>query len=334
MKSLSKRGLFLLPLFLLLFSPKSYSQSSGYRVDKKINLHSNGFWDYLSVDTVSHRLYVTNASKVYVINVNSNTVVGEIDSLSGVHGVAIANDVGKGYISNGRSNEVTVFDLKSLKVLRTISISGKDPDAIMYDPFSHRVFTFNGRSSNTTAIDVKTDRVAGTIALDGKPEFAVTDQNGSTFVNIESAGEISQIDPRNLKVVRTWKINPCESPTGLAFDVKNHRLFAGCHNQMMAVVDAESGKMVTTLPIGSGVDACRYDPETHLAFSSNGEGTITVVKEMSPDHFKVIDTVPTVRGARTMELNPNTHTIYTATMLNGDRQSNTFGVLVLKRHNK
>jgi len=334
MKSLSNRGLFLLLLFLLLFSPRAYSQSSGYRVDKKINLHSNGFWDYLTVDTVSHRLYVTNANKVYVINVDSNAVVDTIDSLSGVHGVAIANDVGKGYISNGRSNEVTVFDLKSLKVLKTIPISGKDPDAIMYDPFSKRIFTFNGRSSNATALDVKTDQVAGTIPLDGKPEFAVTDKKGSIFVNIESASKISQIDPLNLKVIHTWSIAPCEGPTGLAFDVKNKRLFAGCHNQMMAVVDAGSGKMVATLPIGSGVDACRFDSETHLAFSSNGEGTITVVKEVDPDNFKVIDTVSTIRGARTMELNPVTHAIYTDAMLNGDRQSDSFGVLVLNRDNK
>ena len=207
-----------------------------------------------------------------VIDLAADSLIYEIKDLSGVHGIAFAPEFNKGFISNGRSNSVTVFDLKTLKTLDSVEVTGENPDAIMYDPFTKRVFTMNGRSSNTTAIDAKTDKVVGTIKLDGKPEFAVSDEKGKVFVNIEDKSEIQELDPEALKVLNTWSIAPGEEPSGLALDVKNNRLFSVCHNKMMVVVDSKSGKVVTTVPIGSGVDACAFDKNDQMVFSSNGEG--------------------------------------------------------------
>ena len=231
-----------------------------------------------------------------------------------MHGIAIANDVGKGFTSNGRENTVTVFDLKDLKETAKIKLEGaENPDAIIYDPASKRVFTFNGRSKNATAIDAANGTVVSNIPLDGKPEFAVADGKGMVYVNIEDKAEVVAIDARKATVVNTWKMAGCEEPSGLAMDQKNRRLFAGCGNKVMAIVDADSGKVVTTLPIGEGVDATGFDPGTALAFSSNGDGTLTVIHEDSKDKFSVAQNAATQKRARTMALNPSNHEVYLVT---------------------
>lgn len=320
----------LIALFLL--SPQNiFPQASGYSVSKTISLNGSGWWDYLSIDNASQRLYVSNGDRVHVINLENDSVIGTIDNLNGVHGVAIADEFGKGFISNGRSDTVTVFDLKTLKILSGIHVTGKNPDAIVYDPFSKRIFTFNGRSSNATAIDAKTGKVIGTITLDGKPEFAVSNGKGLMYVNIENKSEITEFNPKTLKVIHTWPTAPGRSPSGLAIDLKNNLLFAGCDNKMMAIVDAKTGKVIATPSIGSGVDACDFDPVTQFAFSSNGEGTLTVIKEIAPDKFEVIDNVPTMKRARTMALDKSTHKIYLSTMIEGKDKSKNFVVLVLSK---
>ena len=239
--------------------------------------------------------------------------LGDIPNTQGVHGIALAQDLNRGFTSNGRANTVTIFELSNLKTIREIDVKGQNPDAILYDAASRRVFTFNGRSHDATAIDAKTGEIAGNIPLAGKPEFAQADGAGHIFVNIEDKSEISEIDSRDLKVVNTWALAPCQEPSGLAFDVAHKRLFAGCGNRMMAVVDSDSGKVVTTIPIGDGVDANAFDPETGFVFASCGEGTLTVAHQDSPDNYTVVENVPTQKGARTMTLDPKTHTVYLVT---------------------
>ena len=327
-----KLNILLLVLISLLFiAPLSFAQSSGYSVSGTINIGGNGWWDYLSIDNSGHNLFISNGNKVHIIDLKTDKQIGKIDNLNGVHGIAIANESNKGFISNGRSNTITVFDLKTFKVIADVHVTGKNPDAIAYDPYSKRVFTFNGRSSNATAIDAKTDKVVGTITLDGKPEFAVSNGKGNMYVNIESKSEITEFNPKTLKVLHTWSIAPGQRPSGLAIDIKNNRLFAGCHNKMMVVVDANTGKVIATPKIGEGVDACMYDPETHFAFSSCGEGVLSVIKEVSPNKFENIDNVKTMRRARTMELDESTHDIYMSTLIPDKDNKENFGVLWLKR---
>src|SRR5438270_536883 len=285
---------------------------SGYHVAKKVVLGGEGGWDYLTVDSKARRVYISRGTHVMVVDADSATVVGDIPNTNGVHGIAIADDMDKGFISDGRDSNVTIFDIKTLKVLGTAP-AGKNPDAIIYDPASKRVFAFNGSSKDTTAIDAKTGTVAGTIPLGGKPEFAAADEKGHVFVNIEDTSEIVQFDSNKLTVENRWKIAPGEGPSGLALDRKHRRLFSVCSNKMMVVVNADNGKVITTLPIGSGTDAAGFDPETGYAFSSNGEGTLTVVHEDSPDKFSVVENVPTQARARTMALDPRTHQVYLVT---------------------
>jgi YVTN family beta-propeller protein len=247
-----------------------------------------------------------------VVDADTNAVVGDIPNTNGVHGIAIVTDVDKGFTSNGRDNAVTVFDLKTLKPIANIPV-GRNPDAIMYDPFSKRLFTFNGASHDTTAIDAKTNSVVGTIALGGKPEFAVTDEKGQVYVNIEDKNEIVRLDPVKLSVENHWSIAPGEEPSGLAIDRKHRRLFSVCGNKLMAVVNADNGKVITTLSIGAGTDAAAFDPETGFAFSSNGEGTLTVVHEDSPDKFTIVENVPTQARARTMAPDLKTHQVFLVT---------------------
>jgi DNA-binding beta-propeller fold protein YncE len=246
-----------------------------------------------------------------VVDPAKGTVITEIPDTPGVHGIALAEDLGKGFTSNGRENTVTVFDLKTLKQTAKIKIEGENPDAILYDSSSKRVFTFNGRSGNATVIDAEKGAVVATIPLDGKPEFAAADGKGTVFVNIEDKSELTSIDAKAAKVVKTWPLAPCEEPSGLAIDRKHRRLFAGCHNKMMAVVNADTGKVVATPPIGAGVDANQFDPQTELAYSSNGgDGTLTVVHEDSPDKYTVVENAPTERSARTMALDTANHNVY------------------------
>ena len=266
-------------------------------------------WDYVAVDSDARRIYVSHGSRVVVLDADSDAVTGEIADTQGVHGIAIASDLGRGFTSNGRANTVTIFDLKTLSNLGTIK-AGTNPDAIVYDAGTKRIFTMNGRSNDATAIDAASGNVVGTLPLGGKPEFAVSDGKGSIFVNIEDKSELVEFDPQKVAVLHRWPLAPCQEPSGLAIDRKNRRLFAGCDNKMMAVVDANSGKVIATPAIGEGVDANGFDPGTNFAFASNGDGTLTVVHEDSPDKFTVVDNVSTKRSARTMGLDLKTHNIY------------------------
>jgi DNA-binding beta-propeller fold protein YncE len=292
---------------------KAAPGKSNYHVAKEIPIGGEGGWDYLTVDSAARRLYISHATKVVVVDVDSDKIVGEIGNLSGVHGIAVAQNLGRGFISNGRSSMITIFDLKTLATLSEVKSTGENPDAILYDPFSSQVFAFNGRSKNATVLDAKTGKVAGTIELGGKPEFATTDLAGRVFVNIEDKSEVVEIGAKDLAVKARWPLAPCEEPSGMAIDRKHHRLLVGCSNKLAAVVDTESGKVVTTVPIGDGVDANAFDPGTSLGFSSNGEGTLTVIQEETPDKFTVAENVPTRRGARTMALDEKTHNVYLAT---------------------
>ncbi|HEY0555397.1 MAG TPA: ATP-binding protein, partial [Thermoanaerobaculia bacterium] len=286
----------------------------GYKVLKEIPLGGEGGWDYLTVDPAGRRLYVSHSAKVTVIDVDSGKPVGDVEKLSGVHGIAIAHDLNRGFISNGKASTVTIFDLKTLATLSEVKVTGENPDAILYDPATARVFAFNGRSKNATVLDAKTGKVAGTIELGGKPEFATSDAAGKVFVNIEDVSEVVEIDAKALTVKAHWPLKPCESPSGMAIDRKHHRLLIGCENKMAAVMDNTNGKVVTTVPIGEGVDANGFDPGTGLGYSSNGkDGTLTVIREETPDRFTVAETVPTRKGARTMALDEKTHTVYLAT---------------------
>jgi len=285
---------------------------SGYHLIKKVNLGGEGGWDYLAMDAPSRRLFISRGTHVLVVNADSYEVVGDIPDTEGVHGVAFAQDLGRGFTSNGRANTVTIFDLKTLKPVGSAK-TGQNPDAILYDPASHRVFTFNGRSGDATAIDAATGAVAGTVALSGKPEFATANGAGLVYVNLEDKSELVAFDSSALTVANRWPLAPCEEPSGMAIDTQHSRLFIGCHNKMMAVVDANNGKVVVTVPIGQGVDANRFDPAAGLAFASCGDGTLTVAHEDTPDKYTVVETVATQRGARTMEIDPQTHNVFLVT---------------------
>lgn len=281
---------------------------SGYQLRKTVPLPGDGFWDYVGVDSDARRIYVSHATKVLVLDADSFAVVGEIPDTEGVHGIAIASEFGRGFTSNGRAGTATIFDLKTLKTIGTVT-TGKNPDAIAYDAVTKRVFTFNGASKDATAFAAADGAVAGTIPLGGKPEFAAVDGTGKIFVNIEDTSELVEVDAQALKILHRWPLAPCESPSGLSMDRKNRRLFAGCENKMMAVVDADSGKVVATPVIGDGVDATAYDPGTGFALSSNGEGTLTIIQRDSAGNYSVLDNVPTKKSARTMGLDLKTHNV-------------------------
>lgn len=279
-----------------------------YKLAKSARLGGEGGWDYLTVDDAARRVYVSRSSHVMVLDADTLQVVGDIPDTSGVHGIAIAAELGKGFTSNGRANTVTVFDTKTLKATGEVK-TGTNPDAILYDTFTQRVFAFNGRSGDVTVVDAKTGAVAGTIPIGGKLEFGQTDGKGQVFVNVEDKSEIVALDAKQMKVLAHWPIAPCEEPTGLALDAAHRRLFSVCGNKLMAVVNADTGKVVTTLPIGAGSDGAAFDPASQNAFSSNGEGTLTVVHESAPDTFEVVQTVTTQRSARTIVLDPKTRSL-------------------------
>ena len=285
----------------------------GYHVVTSYKVGGEGGWDYLLADPDMHRLYISRGTHVVVIDADTGKSVGDIADTPGVHGIALAPELGRGFTSNGREGTVSIFDIKTLATSNKVKVGGENHDAIIYDPATKRVFTFNGRSHDSTAIDATTGKVVGMIKLDGKPEFAASDGKGEVFVNIEDKSELSAIDANKLEVKATWPLAPCTEPSGLAIDREHRRLFAGCDNKMMAVVDADTGKVLATPAIGEGVDATRYDPETSLAFASCGAGVLTVIKEESPDKFVVVENVPTQKGARTMALDTKTHTVYTVT---------------------
>ena len=282
---------------------------SGYKVIKSVPIGGEGGWDYITVDSDARRIYVSHGTQVVVLDADTYAVVGSIPDTQGVHGIAIASDLGRGFTSNGRTNNATIFDLKTLKTIGTVA-TGTNPDAIVYDSVTKRVFTLNGRSNDATAINAADGTVAGTLPLGGKPEFAVADGKGSIYLNIEDTSELVQFDAQKLTVTHRWPQKPCQEASGLAMDLKNRRLFSGCDNKMMAVMDADSGKVIATPPIGEGVDANGYDPGPQLAFASNGEGTLTVVHQDSPDKYTVVENVPTKKSARTMGLDLKTHNIF------------------------
>ena len=281
-----------------------------YEVVAKYAIGGTGGWDFLSVDEKRHRLYVSRGDHVQVMDTRSGKVIGDLPGTAGVHGIAIAEDLGLGFTSNGRSDSVTVFDLDTLAAVETVKVTGANPDAILYDPSSKRVFTFNGRSANITAIDATTRRVVGTLAILGKPEVAVADGRGQVFVNIEDTNSIAVIEVATLTVSKYWALGSCEGPTGLAIDRQRERLFSVCNNKKMIVLDSRSGNVIKELPIGAQVDGAAFDPELNLAFSSNGDGTLTIVKSNESDQYAVVDTVGTQKSARTIALDSTTHRIY------------------------
>jgi len=297
-------------IFLALLAASAVA--ADYHLINTYKLGGEGGWDYLTIDSSSRRLYISRATHVMVIDVDTGKSVGDIPDTPGVHGIALAPELGRGFVSNGREGTVTIFDTQSLKLISKVK-AGENPDAILYDPASKRVFAFNGRSHDATAIDAATGTVAGTIKLEGKPEFAASDGKGEIFVNIEDKSQIDALDPNKLEVKASWPLAPCQEPSGLAIDRKNRRLFAGCDNKMMAVVDTDTGKVIATPAIGDGVDANGFDPGTNLAFASCGEGVLTVVKEESPTKFTVVQSVATQQGARTMALDEKTHNVAVVT---------------------
>jgi DNA-binding beta-propeller fold protein YncE len=288
-----------------LAAPAPKTANANWHVAQRWQIGGDGGWDYLAFDPHANHLYISRSDRVVVLDAGNGKPIGEIDGLSGVHGIAIADDLHRGFISNGRANTVTVFDPANLKTIQTIAVKGENPDAILYDPFSKRVFTFNGHSHDASVIDATSGKLLGTIPLPGKPEFAVSDAQGHVYDNIEDKGELVEIDPRAMKVTHTWPLKNCEDPSGLAMDIAHRRLFSVCQNKNMAVTDADSGKSVASVPIGEGPDAAAFDPQRQLAFSSNGEsGTLTIVHEDDADHYSVSANAPTQKSARTMALQP------------------------------
>jgi len=294
-------------------TPSSQDAAAPYHLITKFEVGGDGRWDYVSLDSTARRLYVPRSTRVMVLDADSGAVVGEIPDTAGVHGVAVASPVGKGFASNGGADTVTAFDLKTLKVIQTVK-TGKNPDAIAFEPKTKRVFAFNGRSSDATVINADDLSVVGTIALGGKPEFAVVDGAGKLFVNIEDTSELVRIDAQSMKVEKRFPLAPGEEPSGLAIDPTHHRLFSVCANQKMIITDSETGKVLASPPIGKGVDGAAFDMASGCALSSNGEGNISVIATNEGEkQFTVIQTLTTAQGARTMTIDPKTRRIYLPT---------------------
>ena len=275
----------------------------------KIAVGGEGGWDYLTVDSEARRLYVSRGNRVVIIDLDKETVVGELADTPGIHGIALAPELGKGFTSNGGDGTVTVFDINSLKATSKSEARGV-PDAILYDSFSKRVFTFNHKTDDATAIDAVSGTVVGTISFDAEPEAAVADGKGHIFVNLRSTSEIAEFDAMSLKVLNRWPLAPGIRPNGLGFDAKHRRLFSTCGNQTMVIMDADKGTVLGTAEIGKGSDGCVFDPGIGMAYSSNGDGTITAVRETEAGKFTVVSTITTQPGARTMAIDPKSHRLY------------------------
>lgn len=295
---------------LAAFSAPSAPESPHYTLQQHWDLGPASRWDYLAIDPVRQRLFVTRADRVQVLDPASGKVLGEIPGTAGVHGVAFAQDLKLGFTSNGRSNSVTAFDLDTLHVRREAKVGGLNPDAILYDPGTRKLYTFNGKSADVSVLDAVTLEPLATIAVGGKPEFAVSDGAGRIFVNIEDKAEIVVIDARADKLVAHWPLAGCEDPTGLAFDKAHARLFSVCANKVMAVTDSGSGKAVARIAIGAHPDAAEYDPATATVYASNGDGTLSVVHQAGADHYDRAVSVPTMKGARTMALDHASKRVY------------------------
>lgn len=321
----------------ILLSLPAFAQKQ-YKLVDTVKLGGEGFWDYLTYEPGTNRLFITRGTHVMVMDTTSLKPVGDIPDLSGIHGVALVPEMNKGFVSNGGDDSVTVFDLKTLKVTDKIKV-GNRPDAILYEPFSKRVLTFNAKSQDSSVIDAASGKVVATIPLGGKPEFPASDGKGKVFVNIEDKSELAVIDVKSNTATAHWPLKGCDEPSALAFDVAHGRLFSGCGNKVMAVTDAASGKVVALVPIGGGVDAGRFNPKTQEVFMSCGDGTLPVIHEDSPDKYTVVQKVETARGARTMALDADNNTIYLVTAQFGEKGPNdrrppmipgTFQLLVVK----
>lgn len=330
-----KKQVLTLVMFALGLMP-GIAMAQTYVADKTIALPGDGGYDYLAIDKANRRLYVSHGTQVNVVDLATEQPLGSIDNMKGVHGIAIVNKLNRGFISDGKANAAVAFDLKTLKTITTIPLTGANgPDAIMYDPYSDRVFSFNGESENSSVIDPKTLKQVGSVALGGGPEFAVADGKGLIYNNLEDKNSLNVIDSKGLKVVKNYPLAPCGTPTGLALDAANQRLFTVCRqNKGLSVVDINTGKVTATLPIGAGVDAVAYDAETRLIFCSCGDGTTTIIKQKSADDYSVIQTLKTAQRARTLALDTQTHKIYlsVADFEPGTRKTipGTFRLLVYK----
>jgi DNA-binding beta-propeller fold protein YncE len=309
---------------LLLASTVSGAAPATYALQQRITIGGPGGWDYLTIDPDARRLYISRADRVQVLDIDKGTVTSEIRPAEGVHGVALAANLKRGYASNGRGNSVTVFDLATLKTVQVVAIPAQNPDAILYVPEAGRVLTFNGHSKDVTAIDANTLAVVGHLTLGSKPEFAQGDGMGRVFVNLEDEkGAIAVLDAKTLSLTATWPMAGCVEPSGLAIDRAHHRVFSACDNGVMAVTDSSNGRAVARVPIGKDPDAAGFDPEPGLVFTSNGDGTLTVVHEDDPDHYTVAQTVTTEPSARTLAIDAKTHKVWLVAAKFGPRPAPT-----------
>ncbi|MFD2934680.1 YncE family protein [Spirosoma flavum] len=302
---------FLISVACLCLTGSLFAQSANYHLVKKTIIGGEGGWDYLMADADGGRLYISHGTQVDVLDLKSHEKLGVITPTPGIHGIAVVPGTSVGYTTNGRPNTATMFDTKTFKATKEIP-TGKKPDAIMYDAFSKRVFIFNNEGNSATVLDATTGNVAGTVELGGAPEAAVSDDHGLIFVNLEDTNELAVFDAKSLSVKHHWKLGKGEEPTGLAFDKPRHRLFSTC-NKVMVVLDSQTGKVLAEVPTGSGTDGAVFDTSTGSAISSNGEGTLTVVKEVKPGQFEAVQTVTTQRGARTITIDPKSHHIFVTT---------------------
>ena len=313
-------------MFMMLASPllpQTSSPPKVYRLIKTVTVSGDEGWDYLTVDAEARRVYISHGSHVVVMDADSYAVVGDIPDTQGVHGIAIAPDIGRGFVSDGQASTVTIFDLKTLKTVAEVP-TGKKPDAIIYDPATSRIFAFNGGSNSASVIEGKDGKVAGTIDLGGGPEFAAADGNGYVYNNLEDESLVLKINSRTMKVEQRWPTAPCSSPSSMAIDRANRRLFVGCRSKVMAVINADTGQVITTLPIGDHVDATAFDAGTRLIFNSNGEGTVTIIRQENPDKYSIAETVKTLPRAKTSALDLKTHQLFLSTA-----ESGQFEVLVV-----
>ena len=307
----TKQNLHALGICLLLGAGSLQAAETPYHFLKEIPIPGKAQWDYLKVDSEAHRLYLSHGTKVEVIDLEKGTIVGAIENTPGVHGIALAPKLGRAFTSNGQENKASIVDLKSLKTIMKVT-TGANPDSILYEPVHNEVYTFNGKGKSATVFNPESGKVIATIDRGGKPESAAADaQAGRIYVNLEDKSDVAVVDMKAHKTISHWPIAPGESATGMAIDLEHHRLFLGCDNKKMIMMDSTNGKVVSSVPIGAGVDANAFDPGTMLAFSSNGEeGTTTIAKETAPDKLTLVQTLKTVVGARTMAIDPETHNIY------------------------
>ncbi len=313
---MTRIGVLIAALTLVCLDAMLFAQASSdshYKIANKFHVEGDGGWDIVAVDDSAGRVYVSHATMVQVVDAKTGKTVGTIPDTKGVHGTAIARDAGRGFTSNGKDTSVTVFDLNTLAVIEKVRVTGIGPDAITYDRFSHSVYVFNGKSSNATVIDAKTDKVTATVSLDGKPEFPVSDEQGSIYVNIEDKNLVEVIDTKTEKVTRKFPVAPGEGPSPIALDVATNRLFIGCGNKLMVIADAKTGKIIGSVPIGDHADGAAFDPVYKRAYASCGDGTLTVVQEAAGGKFGVLENVVTQKGAKTVALDLKTHHLYLPT---------------------